>query len=280
MQWYPKQIIVTVAVLVALWSTTTLAQEPKVLGRKVGVSRSERTTARLLWKNGDVLPGKLLKSKHGQVRWSSPLFLDELVVDTEVLDSIIFPKQSVSPTEAFRIGTVSGDVFTADLIGSDDNTFLSSSKRYGRARVNRDAVYSLNRGMHPNLVFDGSQLKAWNLSRDATIKDTDWLSESGGHPQTHHKKTSISREIEIPKQFEIDLEMASTNSPRFALALGKDDVGAASNQSLRLETWDNELVVVQDKPAVVNDAPDVKDRVRVTLAHGSILVFEPLESKG
>ena len=56
MRWHLK-VIITVAVLVALQLVTLQAQEP---------------VTRLRWKNGDVLPGKLLESEAGQVHWTSP----------------------------------------------------------------------------------------------------------------------------------------------------------------------------------------------------------------
>jgi len=175
------------------------------------------------------------------------------------------------------VGTVSGDVWIADLIGSNDNAFLFSSQRYGQVRVNRDAVYSLNRRMHPNLVFDGSQFKDWNLNTESG-----WHRGPGGHPQTDRKKASIFTKIEMPKQFEIDLELVSTVSPRFVLAIGKDKLSAASNQSLRLETWDNELVVVQDKvfEPVMTIEKDQRD-VRLRLAFDSNSgEMEVLDSNG
>ena len=110
----------------------------------------------LRWNNGDVLPGRLLPSESGQIRWSSPIFADELVVDANVLDSINFPGERVQATEAFRIGTVAGDVFIADLIGSSDDALLFSSRRHSPFQVKRDAIYSLRRIAHPNLAFDGS----------------------------------------------------------------------------------------------------------------------------
>ena len=287
MQWYPKKVLVTVAVLGALWITTSQAQE---------------SGERLVWKNGDVLPGKLLGSEPGQVRWSSPYFLDDLVVDTEVLDSIIFPKQSVQPTEAFRVGTVSGDVFRADLVGLDEDTFVFSSKRYGQVQVNRDVIYSLNRLANPNLAFDGSQFSDWNVDyggatrlhmdiTDATgkiqllsgeNKESGWHQGNGGYPVTNYRKASIFTEIEMPKQFEIDLEFASSESPRFVLAIGKDELSAASDQSFRLETWDNELVAIQGTvfEPVMTIEEDQRD-VRLRLAFDSISgELEVLDSNG
>ena len=400
----PAPVVVTahgVCLLLALSLAPLQAQEAKAL---------------LRWKNGDVLAGKLLQSKSGQIHWSSPHFSDDLVVDANVLHSITFPEQSVHPTEAFRVGTVSGDVFTADLVGSSDDAFLFSSKRHGRFQVKRDAVYSLSRAANPNLAFDGSQFREWERSNDGPIRDftykvykgdwewgaafpdltkltpTDegrlaagyldlglsrfrerfamsfagdiviptagkyrfdgtmddrvhlwidgkkigndaviahrhksivelaegshslrldyidfggearlsfwmvnpngeskslaaanrasgWWRGIGGHPQTDRKKASIFGEVELPKYFEIDLEIASSTAPQFVLAIGKDRLSAESNQSLRVETWGDELVVVQDKifEPVMTIAKAMRE-VRLRLAFdsdtGALQVFD------
>lgn len=382
--------------------------------------QAQETAPLLRWKNGDVLPGKLLGSGPDQIRWSSPHFSEGLTVDTEALDSVNFPKQSVQPTEIFRVGTVSGDFWNADLIGSDENTFLFSSQRYGQFRVNRNAVYSLNRRAHPNLAFDGSQFKVWTLAQEGAIKDltykvyegdrkwgdkfpdfskltpvdkgsfaagyldlelselkdsfamlfegqletplegdysfdlsaddharlfiddqlivdshinvaarverqngkvkldagshslrveyldyggtarlsawwkgpdlkdkslvginttSGWRRGPGGHPQTDRQKTSIFRTIEMPKRFELDLELTSIGGPRFVVAIGKDKISAESNQSLRLETWDNELVVVQDEVfepvmTIEDDQHDVRLRLAFDSDSGELQVFD------
>ena len=233
MQWIPKQIVVTV--LAAFWVATAQAQEP---------------AARLRWKNGDMLPGKLMESDPGTVCWASEYFSDNLVTNISAIDSILFPKQLAPPMEAFQIGTVSDDVWTADLIGADDNTFLFFSKRHGQVRVNRDAIYTLNRRESPNLIFDGSQLTAWESFKAVESKvpfllDVDarssWLPNDAGHLQTKRAKASIFCAFNLPKRFEIDLEFTSTEPPGFVLAIGE-----SMRKALRLETWADEVVVIQD----------------------------------
>ena len=230
MQWKSNRIVVTV--LAALWITTAQAQEP---------------AERLRWRNGDILLGKLLPSNPGTVGWASQYFSDNLVVDISVLDSILFSKQSAPPTEAFQISTVLDDDWTADLIGADDDTFLFSSKRHGQVRVNRDAIYTFNRRKSPNLIFDGSQLTAWELSKaNPFLLDVDdrttWVPNAAGHLQTNHAKASIFCAFDLPKRFEIDLEFTSTDEPPgFVLAIGE-----SIRKALRLETWADEVVVIQD----------------------------------
>jgi hypothetical protein len=273
-----RKMLVTVAALAMLWGATA-----QVEGSENLPSASQEPTAYLRWKNGDVLPGKLLESKPGKVHWASPYFSDDLVVDVRVIDSILFPKQSALPTEAFRIGTVSGDVWTANLVGADDGTFLFSSKRYAQVRVNRDAIYTLDRREPPNLVFDGSQLMAWELPKAAESEapflldadvTPDWQPDAGGHPQTNHAKASIFHAFDWPKRFEIALEFTSTEGPGFVLALGKN-----VDEALRLETWADELVVVQDKlfePVLTIEKDQRSVRLRLTFdgVDGVLKVFD------
>ncbi len=271
MQWNVKKMLVAIAVLVMLWVCATQAQETEPLDRN-----SQTYMQTLRWKGGDVLSGQLLESESGTVRWASPYFMDDLVVDIDVLDSVVFPKQSVPATEAFRVGSVSGDVWMADIVDSDDQTFLFSSKRHGQFRVNREAIYTLERQMHPNLIFDGSRLTDWELpkqnanNRLRLVKNTksDWYADREGHPRTNKIKAKIFHPLDLPQRFEIDLELASiVRPPGFVFALSKN-----LYDTLRLETWVNELVVVQGThfESVLTIQPDQRSfRLRLVYDGGT-----------
>ena len=271
MQWNLKGLLV-VAVVLMVWTPTIQAQE------------AEQT---LRWKNGDVLPGKLLESTSGMIRWASPYFSDNLVVDIVVLDSVVFPKQSVPAMEAFRVGTVTGDIWIADIVDSDAETFLFSSERHGRFRVNREAIYTLERRAHPNLIFDGSQMTNWELPKQDANQPIllfggnalpDWYTDRGGHPRTDKVKAKIFHALNWPQHFEIDLELASaTRPPGFVFALGKN-----LYEALRLETWVNELVVVQGTlfEPVLTIQPDRRN-FRLRLAYdGDTRVLEVFDFAG
>lgn len=255
MQWHKKKIFVAIVALAILWLPLTYAEETETV---------------LHWKNGDTLPGQLLESKPTEIHWSSPHFSDDLIVDINVLDSIVFPKKPVTATEAFRVGTVSGDIWMADIIGADD-TLLFSSKRHGEFRVNREMIYTLESREHSNLLFDGSQLSAWKLPDQNRDDDAlllsqgvqpSWHADRGGRPQTSTAKANIFRAFDWPKHFEIDLELASAaRPPSFVFALGKN-----LYETVRLETWVNELVVVQGTlfEPVLTIEPDRRDfRLRI-----------------
>lgn len=258
MQWNLMRLIVVGAtVLAVLWTPIIQAQETVTAGElppgyhiRSGQLSQQTDIQTLRWKNGDALPGNLLKSASGVIHWSSPYFSDDLIVNIDVLDSIVFPKQSVPAMEAFRVGTVSGDIWIADIVDSDEKTFLFSSERHGRFRVNREAIYTLERRAHPNLIFDGSQFTNWEFPKRNAKEPrmlfsmnalADWYPDRGGHLRTDKVKAKIFHALDWPEHFEIDLELASaTRPPGFVFALGKN-----LYEALRLETWVNELVVVQ-----------------------------------
>ena len=278
MRWNLKRLLVVAAALTVLWT-------PIIQAQQTGTFQADTQTLR--WKNGDVLPGKLLESASGVIRWASPYFLDDLVVDIGVLDSVIFPRQSAPAMEAFRVGTVSGDIWIADIIDSDEDTFLFSSERHGRFQVTREAIYTLERRVHPNLIFDGSQLTNWELpKRDANDpvllfgRDvrSEWYADRGGHPRTDKVKAKIFHALDWPQRFEIDLELASTaRPPGFVFALGKN-----LYEALRLETWVNELVVVQGTlfEPVLTIQPDRRN-FRLRLAYdGDTGVLEVFDFAG
>ena len=267
MRWKSKRIVVTL--MAALWVTTVQAQE---------------VTERLQWKNGDSLPGKLLESGPGTVRWASECFSDNLVINMGVLASILFPKQAALSTEAFRIHTASDDVWAADLIGADDTTFLFSSQRHGQVRVNRDAIYAFDRRESPNLIFDGSQLTAWESrkadeSKVPFLLDVDarssWMPNAVGYLQTNRSKASIFCAFSFPKRFEIDLEFTATDKPPgFVLAIGE-----GIRKALRLETWADEVVVIQGVRFMRvltfgRDRRSIRLRLMVDGVHRTLNVFD------
>ena len=111
-------------------------------------------------------------------------------------------------------------------------------------------IYTLERREHSNLLFDGSQLTAWKLpgqdKGDGAVPSSQrtqsgWHADHDGHPQTDTTKANIFYALDLPKRFEIDLEISLTaRPPSFVFSLGKN-----LYEAVRLETWVSELVVVQ-----------------------------------
>ena len=237
--------------------------------------QAEETDALLRWKHGGSLPGQLQEVNSETMRWASPYFSDDLVVDINVLDSVVFPKIPNPAMETFRVSTLSDDVWIADLIGSDDNTFLFSSKRHGQFRVNRSAVYSLEHRNHFIPLFDGAQLTNWKSFRSKKNRDdlmflvshepvSDWQRDNEGRPQTHRNKAELFHAFKWAKHFEIALELAFTeHPPSFVFAFGKN-----LYQALRLQvSGDDTLVAVQGtlfEPVLTIQPEQYNVRLRLT----------------
>jgi len=120
------------------------------------------------------------------------------------------------------------------------------------------------------------------LSLDGVGKNSGWRRGPGGRPQSTPRKGYLFRTIKVPKQCEIDLEFASSTSPRFVLALGEDALDTTSDRSLRLETSDNELVVVQNKISEpITSLEEDQRSIRLRLAFDShIGELRVLDSNG
>ena len=230
-------------------------------------SYAQQRNAILHWRNGDSLPGKFLESQGDQIRWKAPVFVDDLNINMSVLDSVVFPRSMDNVSQnsggAFRVTTTSGDVFTADLIGADNETLKMANRQFGDFTIARGAIYSLSRRNNPNMIFDGSQFEDWE------IKTTDlWQREPAGHANTQKTGSTLFHKANLPKRFELEVELKASAAPKFVLAIAKDERAAAANQTLRLETWDDQIVLLQDQvfEPIMTLGKDQRD-VRLRIAY-------------
>ena len=362
----------------------------------------------LFWRNGDAVSGRLLPSQGRRVRWASPVFSDVMQLDTTSLDTIHFARTSVGADGAFRVGTVTGDVLTADLLGADIESLRLKTQRHGVFSVQRKAVYSFTRIENPNKLFEGTQFADWDLALGGPVNhlvyrvyDTQpawlegpfpdlmsvtprvegrlassyfdtglaglkdhytlffeggldvpesaeyafhvsageermrlwldgellvsagngklrnqtanleagthvlrveyvhgpgigdlrvwwtgpgfknkslvgtnrqwgWQQGVGGHPTTRLNRTGIFSKLVLPQSFHMDVELFSEGSPRFLMGLGRNEHRAEAEDALRLETWENELVLVGDslfEPVMTLEEGQREFRIRMSFDH-------------
>ncbi len=125
----------------------------------------------LHWKNGDSIPGKLLPSQTPWVQWKSPVFLDALRVNVRSLHSIRFPEVEFQPKPSFRFKSTTGDIFDADITGSNAENLILNSQIFGAFELKRKAAYSIRANNHPNLIFEGSQFDQWSVALGGPLND-------------------------------------------------------------------------------------------------------------
>ena len=83
----------------------------------------------------------------------------------------------------------------------------------------------------------------------------------GGHPFSNTNKSVLSTSLQIPDQFNLDLEISSIDSPRFLFTIGFSKQSADSDSALKLETWDDEIVLVQGQ--IFEPVTTIKDAQKV-----------------
>ena len=117
----------------------------------------------LHWKDGGRLRGSIAPGQADssyEVRLHAPQFAGELVLARGALDEIEFVGGDPSEAPeggAFRVVTTTGDVWTADLTGSDPSALTFHSERLGEVRVPRSAVRTIERVDDPAVLLDASR---------------------------------------------------------------------------------------------------------------------------
>ncbi|MEM7011008.1 MAG: TlpA disulfide reductase family protein [Verrucomicrobiota bacterium] len=197
----------------------------------------------LQWANGDELVGKLTDGGENALVWTAEqLFAEPLQLEFSALESIEFdnPKDRVSDGR-FRATLASGDILHGDLESIDADHVVFKSDRHGEIRIKRDEIINLRRIDHPSLIFAGPNgLSDWQSFNRRYPVDL-WKGKPGGGLETKRWRAELFRQLSFPEKMETEVILQSSKRPEFTLAFDKK-IGDA----LRIETWDDALVIVKD----------------------------------
>lgn len=201
-------------------------------------------TATLHWVNKDTLPGRLLGANDQAIEWKTDVFQEPVSIDYRVLQMVDFvPPEEVSlPKEDFRVDLSTGDVLFGKLTALSESDMVLSGERTGEVRIQRKFVRSMRRLNNPSLVFLGpTGLAGWK-TLNAGRKLDEWTANESGHLETSKQRAELFREFNLPNQVEYEVTLNSVGVPSFLIAFNDQPY-----QSVRVETWGNELVVVSDE---------------------------------
>lgn len=196
----------------------------------------------LHWANGDSLFGDLVTAGDNRLTWKTPLFVDPVTIDGRYLRSIDFgitDPASVSHPEPLRIVFRNGDLIYAKLMAVSDGLFTLQSKRHGTVRVKQSSIRLIQRMDNPGLIYQGPRGPQDWVTLEQGHPFEKWKETSEGHLTTTGWLAELFRELPIPGQAEIELAIESRDKPRFLIAFGN-----RPDDSVRLETWDDELVAL------------------------------------
>ena len=196
----------------------------------------------LFWSNGDSLRGELVSATKDTLTWKSPaLFADPLQLELSALSLIQFPEDvapvEVVPDDEFRITMLNGDIVFGMITGVDSETISFRSNRHGTMRILRRQIGDFRRRQGHGAVFSGLRgLEGWSV--DAAGKNfSDWRQENDGSLTTPGGDTQLRHKMKFPDRCEVEVTVASSTMPDFAVTLGTND-----DNIPRVEMWGDELI--------------------------------------
>ena len=203
----------------------------------VAPTGAERAVAqsRLVWTNGDALPGELQSVRGAQLSWRSSLFVQPLKLKLNQLSHLTVEYKTVVASKApWRITMHNGDVYFGKLQTIEGPVVTIDSKRHGQVLLHRTMVQSILRNNNPALIYQGpNNLLGWNTYDDDSVGRS-WAKTARGELATRTKDAQLFRRLPVQNQVAIEVELQAKKQPYFQLALSD-----RPTQSPRLELWDN-----------------------------------------
>ncbi len=202
--------------------------------------------ATLRWHNGESLAGEPLEASATELTWRSPFFEDPLILKWEALRRIDRVLEPATSSEPFSIALRDGSHLFGDVVAVSEETITIRSARHDEAVLKRAEVLSARRLEGGNLVTGGPAGESrWRVVAD-TAKNLSALattvpiirSGAGGALDFPYWNRGAILEVAMPELVDVEFRVRSSHRPDFQLALG-----AGGAQRLRVETWDEDLVL-------------------------------------
>ncbi|MEO0446015.1 MAG: hypothetical protein AAF191_08065, partial [Verrucomicrobiota bacterium] len=241
--------------------------------------------------NGDEYEGCWLASQNGDVLWRTPWFSEPIVFDDEFLEDLdLVSVPTDYKDEPFRLLLRNGDVIHGQLEALRPDELVMRTERHGVVKLERSELLRLTRLNNPALIYSGpTSLEGWRLTarkeqsrrpmgRDQSYPAQLWGLLPGGGMVTERWRAELFHPLPLPPQVEIDVLLTSDARPEFTIAFQQD-----LENGVRLETWNDALVVVQGSQfSLVKEMPEDLRSLRLRLfwdrAEGSLAIFDDQSS--
>ena len=226
--------------------------------------------ATLRWQNGETLPGQILEGSAADVKWKTPLFEDPLQLRWEAIRRIDQPLGSVSAPDPLSISLRDGSHIYGSLVSMTDTNISIHSERHGDATLKRAEVLEMRKirgdgvvlgGLEGDVGWASGARKTGNPPRKAntnnlnnvivagkvgtvqlTARQTEEIPSiatgPGGALRMPYWNRSAVLDLALPARVEIEFRVRSSVRPDFRFSFQGEP-----EQQLRVETWDDELVL-------------------------------------
>jgi len=192
---------------------------------------------------GDHLPGHWLATKDSKtIDWQVKGFVTPFRFEQKHLSAIQIQHEiQVSPIEGtYRCELTNGDVLYGNPLAIDDAELVFELPGSGPLRIERNQL---------------QKLSPWNDTGQAVsstpIALSDWegshskWKETAGRIMAMQDNAELTTTLQLGKKSQISFHIAWTGQPDFRIDFG---ASAEWDQGLRLETWQDRLVLVAESP--------------------------------
>lgn len=195
-----------------------------------GVIRAEPPQQSIVFRNGDLLYGRLLAiDPRTAVRWQHPDAAAPIDFKPETVAEINFPPPQAPVTHSnfdCRLLLADGDSLEGDLVSCDHENIILNTWYAGKLTLPRASLQSLVFIPHSPTIFNGiTGLEGWTQGNAATAFVGDagkWVYRNGAFYAD--KAASIARDLKLPDIAEIQFDLAWKGALNLAIALYTDSL--------------------------------------------------------
>ncbi len=202
-------------------------------------------TSKLVWENGDQLPGRLAGASETHIRWQSEAFETPFDIDLRVLKAILYPETPprATPLPPLRFLIRTGEILYGSLVEINARDVIIDTPRHGRVAIRREALrsFDLVSSSAWTNVGPGSHQTWKTLRRGRSLQD--WKSDGQGHLTTTVIGAELFGDLQLPEMSEIDIKLGFEKKPGFLITFLTPGSRAPSRGTVKLETWEDELVL-------------------------------------
>ncbi len=230
----------------------------------------------LRWTNGDVAPGNFVGATGSTATWTTPFFDDPVTLAWHSIHRVDWPSQSVGAQDPFIILMRDGSALHGDIVSITGSSIFIHGNRCGDVELKRSEVLSALRTQNNSLLTAGPSGDAgWqSWETQGNNREQDGISlppqfqvagggvvfQAGPNGEEETPKPAAAVPplvtgpgaamqipywnrgallfVSLPDSVDIEFHVhCASGMPSFTLSLG-----AKPANSMRIETWDNEVV--------------------------------------
>ncbi len=203
------------------------------------MEHSSRAIAEIGWRYGETLQGELTGADGSHVTWKTDLFSEPVRLRWEVIRRVDFGGPFVTTADPFRIVFTDGSHLTGALQRADEETMTFTSAARVAFTVRREQLVSVERIRGEGILTAGpaSLLTGESVSKGRYEKSSAYLA-AAGQAVVLAFNGGVKQSLELPERTRVEVRLRTQDDPQFSLR------AAAGNESVSVETWGDEIVLV------------------------------------